>query len=82
MSEIEFDGPPVIERAELNESEEGRALAGEFVALFGTFVSDRVRPVLREVAARGDEPQLIVNGLSQLLRQVADSIEWPIGTER
>jgi len=82
VSEIEFDGPLVIERAELNESEEGRALAGEFVALFGAFVSDRVRPVLREIAERGEEPQLIVNGLAQLLRQVADSIEWPVGMER
>ena len=37
---------------------------------------------LRDVATEGGEPQLLVNGLAELLRQVADSIEFPIGVER
>jgi hypothetical protein len=69
-----------IERAVLNETDEGRALVAEFVTDFGEFVSERVRPRLREVARSGGEPQLLVNGLAELLRRVADSIEFPIGT--
>lgn len=71
-----------IERAVLNESEEGRLVAAEFVAVFGDFVSSHVRPRLREIAADGGEPQLLVNGLAELLRRVADSIEFPIGASR
>jgi hypothetical protein len=71
-----------IERAVLNDSEDGRFIAAEFVALFGDFVSNQVRPVLRRIASEGGEPQLLVNGLAELLRQVADSIEFPIGQER
>jgi hypothetical protein len=70
---------PVVDdalvRAALADSPEGRAIASGFVALFGSFVADQVRPVLRDVAADGGEPQHLVNGLAQLLREVADSIE-------
>jgi hypothetical protein len=71
-----------IERAVLNESEEGRLVAAEFVTLFGDFVSSQVRPRLRQVAEDGGEPQLLVNGLAELLRRVADSIEFPISASR
>jgi len=71
-----------IERAVLNESEEGRLVAAEFVTAFGDFVSSQVRPRLRQIAADGGEPQLLVNGLAELLRRVADSIEFPIGASR
>lgn len=71
-----------IERAVLNDSEEGRQIAASFVAVFGDFISSQVRPVLREVAADGGEPQLLVNGLAELLRQIADTIEFPIGMRR
>jgi hypothetical protein len=81
--ELAFDLDIVeVERAILNESEEGRALAAGFVTLFGDFVSLQVRPMLRDIAASGGEPQLLVNGLAELLRRVADSIEFPIGTPR
>jgi hypothetical protein len=83
MEDLDFDFELVeIERAVLNDSDEGRAIAADFVALFGDFVSTRVRPRLREVRAAGGEPQLLVNGLAQLMRRVADSIEFPIGTPR
>ncbi|MEJ5253725.1 MAG: hypothetical protein WHS89_00090 [Acidimicrobiales bacterium] len=71
-----------IERAVLNDSEEGRQIAAGFVAVFGEFISNQVRPLLRQVAAAGGEPQLLVNGLAELLRQTADTIEFPIGTRR
>ena len=81
--ELAFDLDIVeVERAILNESEEGRALAAAFIAVFGDFVREQVRPQLREIAASGGEPQLLVNGLAELLRSVADSIEFPIGTPR
>ena len=81
--ELAFDLDIVeVERAILNASEEGRALAAGFVTLFGAFVSEQVRPRLRDVAASGGEPQLLVNGLAELLRHVADAIEFPIGTPR
>jgi hypothetical protein len=81
--ELTFDFDIVeIERAVLNETDEGRALAAEFVSVFGEFVADRARPRLREIAAAGGEPQLLVNGLAELLRRVADSIEFPIGSTR
>jgi O-acetyl-ADP-ribose deacetylase (regulator of RNase III) len=79
--EIELDMVE-IERAVLNETEEGRIVAAEFVDLFGDFVSHRVRPRLRTIAADGGEPQLLVNGLAELMRRVADSIEFPIGSPR
>lgn len=68
-----------IERMALNETEEGRHIAARFVELFGTFVSEEVRPVLRRIAEEGGEPQLLVNGLAELLRQVAEATEQPIG---
>ena len=68
-----------VERAVLSESAEGRAIAAAFVATFGAFVSDTVRPILRDVAAAGGEPQLLVNGLAQMLRDVADTVEFPAG---
>lgn len=81
--ELGFDLDVVeIDRAVLNDSEQGRVLAAEFVAAFGDFVSSQVRPRLREIAADGGEPQLLVNGLAELLRRVADTIEFPVGTPR
>ena len=81
--ELVFDLDIVeIERAVLNESEEGRALAAEFVTMFGDFVAARARPRLREIAAAGGEPQLLVNGLAELMRVVADVIEFPVGSAR
>ena len=71
-----------VERAVLNETEEGRAIAAGFVGVFGDYISGQVRPILRDVASAGGEPQLLVNGLAELLRQVADSIEFPIGADR
>ena len=68
-----------IERAVLSETAEGRAIASAFIASFGAFVSDTVRPILRDVADSGGEPQLLVNGLAQMLRSVADSLESPVG---
>ena len=58
-----------IERAVLSETAEGRAIAAAFVTSFGAFVSDTVRPILREVADSGGEPQLLVNGLAQTAAQ-------------
>ncbi len=72
----------VIEREALSESDEGKLIASAFVSQFGRYVSDTVRPVLRQVAASGGEPQLLVNGLAELLRLTADSIEFPVGQER
>ncbi|MCU0269032.1 MAG: hypothetical protein MUF83_10320 [Acidimicrobiales bacterium] len=72
----------VIERIRLNDTEEGKRLAASFVHLFGEFISREVRPLLREVAGKGDEPQLIVNGLAELLRATADSIEFPLDHPR
>jgi hypothetical protein len=72
----------VIEREALNDTEEGKAIASAFVTQFGRYVSESVRPVLRQVAAAGGEPQLLVNGLAELLRLTADSIEFPVGVER
>lgn len=71
-----------IERAVLNDSPVGREIAAGFVRAFGAFISNEVRPRLREVAESGDEPQLLVNGLAQLLRSTADSIEFPLDHPR
>ena len=70
-----------IERAVLSETEEGRTIAAHFISTFGEFVSGTVRPILRDVADDGGEPQLLVNGLAQLLREVADGMEFPLGIE-
>jgi len=72
----------VIERVALTASGEGRLISATFVAEFGRFMSESVRPVLRQVALDGGEPQLLVNGLAELLRLTADSIESPLGSER
>lgn len=74
---VASDAEP-IERAVLNDSEEGRRIQAEFIEHFGVFVREQLRPVLREVAHQGDQPQLLVNGLAELLRTVADSIEFPL----
>ena len=66
----------------LSASPEGRAIASEFVATFGAFMTDRVRPVLREVAVEGGDPQSLVNGLARLMREVATSIEVAPGSAR
>lgn len=71
-----------IERAVLNDSVEGRAITAGFVRMFGSFVSNEVRPLLRGVAEGGGEPQLLINGLAELLRSTADSIEFPLDHPR
>jgi hypothetical protein len=77
----EFDAE-VIERAVLNDTEEGRRIAAMFVKVFGDFVTTNVRPVLVQVAGDGGEPQLLVNGLAALLRATAEAIEFPLGHPR
>jgi hypothetical protein len=72
----------IIERMVLADTEDGRAVSAAFVDSFGRFMSADVRPVLRRMAADGAEPQLLVNGLAELLRMTADSIEFPLGHER
>ena len=72
----------VIERARLNDSEEGSVIAAGFVKVFGDFVTSSVRPILVEVAAAGGEPQLLVNGLAELMRSTADNIEFPLDHPR
>jgi len=72
----------LIERAVLNDTPEGRAIAADFVRAFGAFMSSDVRPVLRRVAEEGGEPQLLVNGLAELLRSTAESIEFPLDHPR
>lgn len=75
-------GEDLIERVVLNDTPEGRRIAAAFVAMFGEFVATEVRPTLRQLAAEGAEPQLLVNGLAQLLRTTADSIEFPLDHPR
>jgi hypothetical protein len=77
-----FESDDLIERAVLNESDAGREIVAGFVRMFGDFVSTDVRPVLVRVAADGDEPQLLMNGLAALLRSTADSIEFPLDHPR
>lgn len=72
----------LIERIVLNECEEGRRIAATFVRVFGDFVSSEVRPILREFAADGGQPQLLMNGLAELLRATATSIEFPLDHPR
>jgi hypothetical protein len=72
----------VIERVALGESDEGKLIAAAFVEDFGRYMDREVRPVLRGVAGVGGEPQLLVNGLAELLRLTADAIEFPVGVER
>ena len=72
----------VIERVALSDSVDGRLISAAFVAEFGRFMSGTVRPLLRQVAVDGGEPQLLVNGLAELLRLTADSIESPLGVDR
>ena len=83
---VERDGPDgdegIIERAVLNDSPEGQQIVAAWMEAFGAFMTEQVRPVLRDVAAAGDEPQLLVNGLAELLRSTADSIEFPLGHPR
>jgi hypothetical protein len=72
----------VIERMALADTADGRAVSAAWVARFGAFMRDDVRPVLRRLATEGEDPQLLVNGLAELLRLTADSIEFPLGRER
>ncbi len=72
----------VIERMALADTADGRAVSAAFVDAFGRFMSADVRPILRRMAAEGEEPQLLVNGLAELLRLTADSIEFPLDHER
>jgi hypothetical protein len=75
-------GAALIERAVLNESEVGRRITSEFVRVFGDFVTALVRPELVDMAARGEEPQLLINGLAELLRSTAEAIEFPLDHPR
>jgi hypothetical protein len=77
----DFD-PTIIERAVLNDTEEGRRIAASFVKVFGDYVTGSVRPILVEVAEAGGEPQLLVNGLAELLRSTAERIEFPLDHPR
>jgi hypothetical protein len=77
--DVDFE---VVERAALNDSDEGRAIQAAFIEHFGQFVEGTVRPKLRTIAAAGGQPQLVVNGLAELLRSVADSIEFPLDHPR
>ena len=52
------------------------------MADFGAFMTETVRPILREMAAEGEDPQLLVNGLAELMRLTAESIEFPLGSGR
>ena len=61
---------------------ERAVLTAGFVRMFGSFVSNEVRPLLRGVAEGGGEPQLLINGLAELLRSTADSIEFPLDHPR
>jgi hypothetical protein len=76
--------PPivVIERMALSDTERGRVVASAFIADFGAFMTETVRPILREMATEGEEPQLLVNGLAELMRLTAESIEFPLGADR
>jgi hypothetical protein len=80
--DVDQEEGDLIERAVLNESEEGRRIAATFVKVFGDFVSTEVRPILREFAGDGGEPQLLMNGLAELLRSTATSIEFPLDHPR
>jgi hypothetical protein len=82
LGEFDPNEPDLIERAVLNDTEAGRRIAAAFVKVFGDYVSSEIRPVLREVAETGGEPQLLVNGLAELLRSTADSIEFPLDHPR
>jgi hypothetical protein len=64
-----------VARIPLNQVPGGQELAARFVGLFGAFVRDDVRPLLRDFAADGRDAQLVVNGLAELLRTVASTIE-------
>ena len=68
-----------VERAVLSDTPEGRTIAAAFIHTFGEFVTGTVRPILRDVAQAGGEPQLLVNGLAQMLREVAGTVEFPVG---
>jgi hypothetical protein len=78
----EGDAELLIERVVLNETEEGRRIAATFVRVFGDFVSNEVRPILRDFAGEGGQPQLLMNGLAELLRATATSIEFPLDHPR
>jgi hypothetical protein len=72
----------VVERAVLNDTAEGQAIQAAFIEHFGQFVEATVRPILRDIAADGGQPQLLVNGLAELMRSVADAIEFPLDHPR
>ena len=72
-----WPGKVEIDRAVLSDSSEGRVIAAELITTFGAFVDTTVRPILRDVAQSGGDPQLLMNGLAQMLRSVADSVEGP-----
>jgi hypothetical protein len=77
--DVDFE---IVERAILNDTEQGRAIQAAFIDHFGQFMVTTVRPLLRDIAADGGQPQLVVNGLAELIRSVADSIEFPLDHPR
>lgn len=82
QDEGDDDDEELIERAVLNESEEGREIAASFVKLFADYFATSVRPILVQVAEDGRHPQLLVNGLAELMRTTADRIEFPLDHPR
>jgi hypothetical protein len=72
----------LIERAVLNDTETGREITAAFVRSFGDFMSTSVRPALVALAIDGGQPQLLVNGLAELLRSTAEAIEFPLDHPR
>ena len=72
----------IIERAILNDSPLGQQIQHRYVACIGAFMREDLRPLLRQFAEEGGQPQLLVNGLAELMRSVADSIEFPLDHPR
>ena len=56
LLDVDFE---VIERAVLNDSENGRAIQAGFVENFGSFMVEVVRPILVDVAADGGHRPLV-----------------------
>lgn len=81
-AEGDADGDVIIERAFLNDSASGRQIQASFIVMFGNYMQDEVRPLLRDAAVAGENPQLLVNGLAELLRSVAFQIEFPLDHPR
>ena len=92
MSDEDADGTPANEDEafvmavadpdlSLDSLVEGRTLKAEFIASFGTWFDDQLRPLLRRVHIAGGEPQLLVNDLAALMQNIADSIYFPLDVD-